>query len=58
MESKEERNDIREYMNIKHFEQLQALFENHVNEDGSQGFDIEMVFIISKIPLTNEYMKI
>ena len=43
-----ERNDIREYMNIKHFEQLQSLFENSVNEDGSQGFDLEMVFISTK----------
>ncbi len=41
--SKEVRNDIREYMNIQHFEELHSLFENNVNEDGSQGFDLEMV---------------
>lgn len=43
MSREEKKNDIREYMNIKHFEQLQSLFENNVNEDGSQGFDLEMV---------------
>ena len=48
MANKEERNDIREHMNIKHFEQLQSLFENHTNADGSSGFDLEMVFITTK----------
>ncbi|KAJ3227462.1 WD40 repeat domain 95 [Clydaea vesicula] len=28
-------------MNIHHFEQLQSTFENHKNEDGSSGFDID-----------------
>lgn len=29
-------------MNIQHFEQLQGTFLEHVNEDGSNGFDIDM----------------
>lgn len=28
-------------MNIHHFEMLMAMFEEHRNEDGSSGFDID-----------------
>jgi hypothetical protein len=56
--SREERgNDIREYMNIEHFEQLQSLFENNVNEDGSQGFDLEMVHVVSNDSLLKCFIK-
>ncbi|KAJ3056388.1 WD repeat-containing protein 49 [Rhizophlyctis rosea] len=34
-------NDVQQYMNISHFEQLMNTFQNHVNDDGSSGFDID-----------------
>jgi hypothetical protein len=30
-------------MNIHHFEQLMVIFQEHRNEDGSTGFDIDKV---------------
>ncbi|KAJ3375003.1 WD repeat-containing protein 49 [Allomyces arbusculus] len=33
--------DVQQYMNIHHFEQLMAIFKSHRNEDGEEGFDID-----------------
>ncbi len=35
--------DIREHMNIKHFEEIHKIFHCHTNEDGSSGFALEKV---------------
>lgn len=40
--SRDASSDIREHMNIQHFEEIQFTFLNHVNEDGSEGFYLEM----------------
>ncbi|KAJ1510084.1 WD repeat-containing protein 49, partial [Coelomomyces lativittatus] len=33
--------DIQQYMNIQHFEQLMMIFKSHKNEEGEEGFDIQ-----------------
>ncbi|ORZ37998.1 WD40-repeat-containing domain protein [Catenaria anguillulae PL171] len=39
--SKVANDDIHQYMNIHHFEQLMTIFKTHRNEDGEEGFDID-----------------
>ena len=43
--------DIREHMNIKHFEEIQRMFFSHVNEDGSSGFALDMVHTLERFPI-------
>ncbi|KAL7754106.1 hypothetical protein RI367_000086 [Sorochytrium milnesiophthora] len=38
---KESLNDVQQYMNINHFEQLMHIFQQYTDEDGDGGFDIE-----------------
>ena len=35
--------DVQQHMDIKHYEMLMTMFEEHKNDDGTGGFDIEKV---------------
>ncbi|KAI8996010.1 WD40-repeat-containing domain protein [Gaertneriomyces semiglobifer] len=39
--SKTNNMDVQQYLNMSHYEQLMVMFQEHRNEDGSAGFDID-----------------